>query len=85
VIGPDATFNPYHNKDAKVDSLMKTIQTGSVAQADAAAKQLNTYVVDQAWFDPWYRNQGNMAADSSTNVVPQRDNAYAYLWNITPK
>jgi len=85
VIGQNATFNPYHAKDAKVTSLMNTIQRGSTAQADAAAKALNTYVVDQAWFDPWYRNQGNMAADAHTKVVPQRDNAYAYLWNITPK
>ena len=28
---------------------------------------------------------GNFAADKKTNVVQQSDNAYPYLWNITPK
>ena len=82
---PNATFNPFHNGDPKVNSLVKTIQTGSEAEANAAAKELNKYVVEQAWFAPWYRVAGNFAADKKTNVVQQADNAYPYLWNITPK
>jgi peptide/nickel transport system substrate-binding protein len=80
-----ATWNVFHQPDPTVASLVSTIQTGSEADADAAAKQLNKYVVDQAWFVPFYRNQGNIAADENTEVVHQSDNAYAYLQNITPK
>ncbi len=85
VIAPNATFNPFHTTSPQVNSLLHTIQVGSTSASDAAAKQLNTYVVQQAWFDPWYRVQGQFAANSSTAVVQQSDNAYPYLWNITPK
>ncbi len=84
-ISSTATFNVFHVKDAKVDGLMKKIQTGSDEEAATAAKELNRYAVEQAWFNPWYRVAGNFAADKKTNVVQQSDNAYPYLWNITPK
>jgi len=79
-----ATFNVFHQPDETVAGLVKTIQTGSDDEAAAAAKQLNKYVVDQAWYVPFYRNQGTFAADENTKVVHQSDNAYPYLQNITP-
>jgi peptide/nickel transport system substrate-binding protein len=82
---PTATWNPFHVQDATIASLAKTIQTGSDAAAAAAGKQLNQYVVEQAWVDPWYRPQQSFATDSKTSVVVQQDNAYPFLWNITPK
>jgi peptide/nickel transport system substrate-binding protein len=81
----DATWNTFHVADPTVEKLVATIQTADEAEADAATVQLNKYVVDQAWFDPWYRVEGNFAADANTDVVQQSDNAYPYLWNITPK
>lgn len=84
-IAPTATFNPYKVTDPTVTSLMKTIQSGSDTDANAAAKKLNEFVVDQAWFVPFYRVQGNFAADKNTSVVQQSDNAYPYLQNIKPK
>jgi peptide/nickel transport system substrate-binding protein len=82
---PTATWNPFHYEDATVSALAKTIQTGSDADAAAAGKKLNQYIVQQAWVDPWYRPQQNFATDSHTSVVVQTDNAYPFLWNITPK
>ncbi|MFK0113593.1 ABC transporter substrate-binding protein [Streptomyces sp. NPDC091217] len=84
-IAPAAVWNPFHVKNAKVDGYLKTIQTGDDAAATQAAKDLNKYVVDQAWFDPWFRMEGFFAADSKTSVVLQSDNAFPYLWNIKPK
>jgi len=81
----NAVFNPFHVNDPKIESLVGTIQTGSTAQADAASKQLNAYVVQQADVNPWYRVAGNFAADKNTKVIQQADNAYPYLWNITPQ
>ncbi len=85
VMTKDATFNPFKVDDPKVAELATKIQTGSDDEANAAAKELNKYMVEQAWFAPWYRVAGNFAADKNTNVVQQSDNAYPYLWNITPK
>jgi peptide/nickel transport system substrate-binding protein len=79
-----ATWNVFHQPDTTVEQLTKTIQTGSEQDAAAAAKQLNKYVVDQAWFVPFYRNQGTFAASSDLEVTHQSDNAYPYLQNITP-
>jgi peptide/nickel transport system substrate-binding protein len=79
-----ATFNPFKVDDPTIAGYAAKIQRGSDTEAAAAAKGLNRYVVEQAWFAPWFRNQGNFAADKKTTVVQQSDNAYPYLWNITP-
>jgi peptide/nickel transport system substrate-binding protein len=82
---PNASWNPYHYDDPTVVSLVKTIQTGTTDEADAATKQLNEYIVKQAWFAPWYRMQSSYVTDSKTAVKVQQGNAYPYLWNFTPK
>jgi peptide/nickel transport system substrate-binding protein len=84
-ITPDATWNVFHTQDPTVDGLLTTIQTGSDDQSADAAKQLNKFVVEQAWFAPFYRVQGTFAASQDLKVVQQADNAYPYLYNITPK
>jgi peptide/nickel transport system substrate-binding protein len=81
----NATFNAFKVDDPKIAAFATKIQTGSDEEAATAAKDLNKYVVEQAWFAPWYRVAGNFAANKNTNVVQQSDNAYPYLWNITPK
>jgi peptide/nickel transport system substrate-binding protein len=80
-----ATWNPFHVPDKTIAGLVKIVQTGEEAAADDASKKLNQYLVDQAWFAPWYRIEGNYAVDSKTEAVAQSDNTYPYLWNIKPK
>ncbi len=82
---PNAGWNPYHVADPTVAELAKTIQSGSDADATAAAKQLNKHIVEQAWFAPWYRPQQTYATDANTTVKTQTGNAYPYLWNFAPK
>ncbi|MEB0002750.1 ABC transporter substrate-binding protein [Cryobacterium sp. 10I1] len=81
---PNSTFNPTKYDDPTADALIATVHTGSKADADAAAKKLNAYIVEQAWFAPWYRVQSNFATDAKTKVVTQVGNTYPYLWNFTP-
>jgi peptide/nickel transport system substrate-binding protein len=80
-----ATWNPFHVADPTIAELVKLVQTGDEAASTDASKQLNQYLVEQAWFDPWYRIEGNFAVDSDTEVVTQTDNTYPYLGNIKPK
>jgi peptide/nickel transport system substrate-binding protein len=82
---PDAVFNPFKASDDKVNAWVKTIQTGSESDAKAASKDLNAYVLDQAWFVPWYRVQASFATDANTTAKVQALNVYPYLWNISPK
>ena len=82
---PSAGWNALHTKDATVEKYANTIQTGSEQEAASAAKDLNSYLVEQGWFAPWYRPQQTFATDQNTAVELQNGNAYPYLWNITPK
>ena len=84
-IAQTATWNPFHTSTPAVTGYIKTIQTGSTAQSDAAAQALNQYLVQNAWFAPFFRPQSSFVADKNTAVVVQTGNALPYLWNIKPK
>ncbi|WNM27506.1 ABC transporter substrate-binding protein [Demequina capsici] len=79
-ITPEAIFNPFHVEDATVTDLVSKIQQGDTA----AGAELNKYVVDQAWFAPFYRLTTNFAVDANTTAVAQTGNVYPYIWNIKP-
>jgi peptide/nickel transport system substrate-binding protein len=85
ILTKDATFNPFHSTNSTVAGYLSTIQTGSSAQAATAARALNQYVVQNAWFAPFFRPQSSFVADGHTSVVVQAGNAVPYLWNIKPK
>jgi peptide/nickel transport system substrate-binding protein len=85
-IAPNSTFNPFHNTDPVVARLITQIHNATdVATSDAAAKKLNKYLVDQAWFGPWYRPNSSFAVNAKTTAKLQPGNAMPNLWNITPK
>ena len=64
MIAPTAVFNPFHYEDPKVDEYIEEIQYGDEATQAPKAKELNTYIVEQAWFAPFYRVQGSFATDA---------------------
>ena len=85
-ISPQATFNPFKYTDAKVTGLLdKFVNAKSDEEAGAASKELNAYIVEQAWFAPWFRVKSHYATDANTEVQAQMGNAYPYLWNFKPK
>lgn len=85
MIAPSATFNPFKYEDPKVDELIATIQTGTQAESDSAVKELNKYIVDQAWFAPFFRVQGTFATDPNTNLEFWPTNAYPSIFDFSPK
>lgn len=82
---PTSGWNALHYDSSTVTRLARAIASGSTAQAGAAARQLNKYIVDQAWFAPIYYPEQSFFSDSHTTLKTQVGNAYPYLWNITPK
>lgn len=85
MIAPNATWNTFKYSDATVTALMKTIQTSTGDAQNAALKKLNEYIVQQAWFDPWYSQTNYFATDGKTSVVLNQGNVWPNLWDITPK
>lgn len=79
------TFNGFHTDDATVQGYISTIQTGTADEAATAGKALNTYLVQNGWFAPWFRSQSSFVTDANTTVTVQPGNAVPYLWNFVPK
>ncbi|BCW77912.1 ABC transporter substrate-binding protein [Arthrobacter sp. NicSoilB11] len=82
---PSATWNPFHVTNPELAALAAKLQTAEGEEATAVAKQVNEWLVDQAWFAPSYRLQSAFFSDADTKVVMQKDNIAPYLWNIEPK
>ena len=60
------------------------MQPGSDADAAAAAKKLNTYVTENAWFVPFFRIDNLFLSNSHVKVTMAADNASPYLYLIQP-
>jgi len=84
-IAANSTWNVFHVSDPTVEGLIQQIQTGDQAAATKAGRQLNKYLVENAWFAPFYRSQNTKAADAGTKIEMQAGNTWPYLWNIQPK
>ncbi|MDN3496822.1 ABC transporter substrate-binding protein [Planococcus sp. APC 4015] len=85
MIAPGATFNPFGYSDPTVDEYITTIQMGTEDEAAEATKALNAYIVDQAWFAPFFRVQGTFAVDANTDLEFWPTNAYPSIFGFSPK
>lgn len=81
---PESAWNTSHVADPTVIELAEVVRTGDEAEADAAAKELNTYIVEQAWYAPLYRPTSAFITAEGTQATVQVGNAVPYLWNIRP-
>jgi peptide/nickel transport system substrate-binding protein len=85
MIAPNAVFNPFKTQDPVVDELMTKIQMGDEATQIEGAAELNKYIVEQAWFAPFYRVEGSFATDANTTVELSTTNAYPAIYGFQPK
>lgn len=85
MVAPNATFNPFKSQDDTVDGFIETIQFGTEEEATTALKELNAYLVDQAWFAPFFRVQGSFAVDANTELAFWPTNAYPSIFDFSPK
>ncbi|WP_051196509.1 ABC transporter substrate-binding protein [Jonesia quinghaiensis] len=83
-ITPTALFNPFGTEDPQVSQYLDTIQTGSEADAAQAAQELNTYIVDQAWFAPFYFIDNLYVAKPGIDVTMAADMVVPYMYLIQP-
>ncbi|TAM68319.1 MAG: ABC transporter substrate-binding protein [Microbacteriaceae bacterium] len=82
---PNAIYNPFHTADPQVESLVHDVQYGSTAQQASAATQLNKYIVNQAWFAPFFRPDQVFFTNKTTTVTPQARQAVPSIYYYAPK
>lgn len=82
-VAPEAAWNVLHTVDPTVAGFADRMRVGG-EDADAAAKELNEYLVEQAWFAPIYRADGVIVTAPGTTAVQKVGEAVPNLWDITP-
>jgi peptide/nickel transport system substrate-binding protein len=84
MVAPSAVFNPFGVEDATVSSFLERMQLGDEQEQVAAARELNAYLVEEAWFAPLYRVEGTYATDPNTTVEVLPTNAYPAIYDFQP-
>jgi peptide/nickel transport system substrate-binding protein len=84
LVSRTAVWNPDKYGDATSDALIAKIQVANDKSRPALLKQLNKYIVEQAWFVPFYVKQGTQAHSKSVKVKMQAGNAIPYLLSYAP-
>jgi peptide/nickel transport system substrate-binding protein len=84
LISTDAVYNPFDTTSPEVEALIERQRTGG-EDADAAARELNQLVTEEAWFAPWYRPSQLYFFDASVlTVEPQIQMAVPSIYNYAP-
>ncbi len=55
LVAPDGAWNPLKTNDPRIVELMDQIKTTNGDEQIAAYQAVNRYLVENAWFAPWYR------------------------------
>ncbi|MEV0287655.1 ABC transporter substrate-binding protein [Kribbella sp. NPDC050820] len=78
-------WNPLKAGDPELDKLLATAQTASEAELPAAMKAVSKWLVDNAWFAPWYRENSVYLSDARTAVDMQAYNVAPPVSAFGPK
>jgi peptide/nickel transport system substrate-binding protein len=82
MIAANATFNNDGYAEPTVTKLLESYKGATEAKRPAIFKAINTELVNNAWFSPWYEIQGTFAYKGISVKSPQAGNAIPYLYNI---
>lgn len=81
LVKPDAPWNPYHSTTPELEALIAAAQTSG---SDADFQAVSAYLVDQAWFAPWYVQNNVYLNGPTVTVALQPQNVVPYIWNYAP-
>ncbi|MDW6064417.1 ABC transporter substrate-binding protein [Streptomyces sp. FXJ1.4098] len=79
-----STWNPFKYDDPKADDLVARIGKATGAKRSELFKELNTYVVEQAWNAPWNVIANAYATAKDVKVTPQAGTQYPPIYNYAP-
>ncbi len=84
MIAEGAVFNPYKYADETVSGILEEYRTADESRREELIKELNAYIVEQAWFAPFYRIEGVIATDPDTTVEMLPTNTIPNLYDTKP-
>lgn len=86
LIAPTAPWNPLQDQTEELTALIEEVRTATDDAAQAEAVQaVNTYVVDNAWFAPWFRVASPYATNpEKVSVEMQYQQTIPSLYNFSP-
>ncbi|WP_084127534.1 ABC transporter substrate-binding protein [Demequina sp. NBRC 110054] len=82
-VSVDSAWNIYHQSTDELDALADRMRMGG-EDGDAAAQEMNEYLVENAWFAPFYRYIGVVVTADGTSVTLKSGQAVPNLWDIVP-
>lgn len=83
---PTSAWNPLKATDPALQALVDSIPGGTDAERDDAYAQINQFVVDDVWFDPWLWVEENYAvASGDIDVQLQQGQNVPSVYNYSPK
>lgn len=83
-LSPEALWNPFHVADPTIVDLINTAQTQTDEEADTTFRELNEYVVDQAWFAPYVQSYNVFALSDDVTVTQQKFATLPPIRNFKP-
>ncbi|WP_420122318.1 ABC transporter substrate-binding protein [Nakamurella sp.] len=81
---PQSPFNPFHTDDATVNGLLDKARTQTGDEQGKTMQELNAYLVDHAWFAPWYSQEGAFITTKNVAVTPVQGVNVPPLANLAP-
>jgi peptide/nickel transport system substrate-binding protein len=78
-------WNPLKAGDPELDKLLAAAQSAPQAQIPTAMKAVSKWLVDNAWFAPWYRENAVYLSDAKTAVAMQAYNVAPSISSFAPK
>ncbi|ACL38775.1 extracellular solute-binding protein family 5 [Pseudarthrobacter chlorophenolicus A6] len=83
IVSTKALYNPFKTTTPELEDKIKAVRTAGDA-AGEEAKEVNKYVVEQAWFAPLFRVNQMYYHNDKVNVVPQAQQAVPSIYNYSP-
>ncbi|WP_431075550.1 ABC transporter substrate-binding protein [Microbacterium phyllosphaerae] len=77
-------LNPFRVDDPKVSALMAEIAVAQGDEQEALYRELSDYIVEQAWFAPWYAGNTLTFAGADVEVTPQPQAKLPPIYNYRP-
>ncbi|QOD03959.1 ABC transporter substrate-binding protein [Pseudarthrobacter sp. BIM B-2242] len=83
IVSTKALYNAFKNTTPDLQAKIDAVQTGG-ADAAKLAREVNKYVVDEAWFAPLFRVNQMYYHNSKITVTPQVQQAVPSIYNYAP-